>query len=285
MRKAVWGILIILVVCTGMAAADERTTIDPIADVLIGDNVTVSGTTDASYVSVSVIFLPEYPMGRITERIFVADDGLMHNWSVELNGSLFDPGEYIVTANTRGIAYPEPNRSTTLAVVMETKHQWIAIDPIPEQSAGTVLEITGTTGLTPHHQIFFEMLPADRFPMMREETVPLYSMRTFVYPVKGTDEYNYWNVSVDTASFPPGKYLVRLAAFGQNEREGIMLSILTSAITPEWEIYAGNDPGKLRITAMQEVVLTGPAIPGTPGFGCVAAGTGIAAAALFFRRR
>ena len=57
---------------------------------------------------------------------------------------------------------------------------------------------------------------------------------------------------MDTESFPPGKYLICLAAFGQNERGWFLFSILTSAIIPECEIYAGDDPGKLRITAMQE---------------------------------
>ena len=241
-----------LLLCNLLFGTAAAVGIEPIADVPLGRDVTISGTADCDSVRVMLIFTPEYPERAAVLTVPCSAD--QHRWSAVFNGSLFHPGTYLVFADADSYD-PEKREHATLNVTMQTEHQWITIDPISDQPNGSVILFSGKTGLHSYQQMFFELLPvSEYFSGNVSSTVPQYSMRTFVYPVAGSDGENRWNVSVNTASFPPGKYSVRLAAFGYDEGTELVLPTNGFSLIPRWDVYAeGTD---ILISATQEFVLT-----------------------------
>ena len=238
MRKIFFAILICTVMmlsCGAVAAEDEYwITIDPIPDQMLGTTYQIFGETNLP-VGSRLLFEHYWidwecrgarvcsPPGNsgMTSLVIQVEQGTRgaNAWRVIMNTSEFDYArEFLV----RIYSVDTPARKSTTYNLLEPTPEtpWITIDPIPDQYAGTSVSITGTVYHPQEDELLITIRPVWFDPNTAPDTAgPLSFVHQRLIPVpEGTTDSRHWNLTLDTAAFPPDLY--RVEASGIDSETG-----------------------------------------------------------------
>ena len=282
MRKIFFAVLLctVLMFFCGTAIAATWATIDPIEDVILGDNITFSGETNVRIDQ--DVFLRIYTVGskdgkeQLTQHAILRapvtkGNGTQNHWSLSVPTGNNRTGTFLVTAE----GAPTQN-GTKFNITVKADGWWITIDPIPDYPTGSSFAITGTTNIRAGYLLYGELMPSwiynDRTSSI---PAPSNSLWNRVIIESGENGINLWSFPVTTTypeefqirinktRYPPGEYQFQITA-----------------------LYTLNDPQeRMRFNLTEPVIPESPAATTqVPGF--VAVATIFAAAAAFlFRRR
>jgi hypothetical protein len=256
--------IVAVVLCVGMvngfSVAKPFISVGPMSDKNIGDQFTITGTTNLPVGS--KILVEVYPasyesgFGTTTDpktgaingeftgttgTITVANGtGNVNAWSFPLDTNIFNSQEYTVTATqlisdaSKGnITKGDTSGSAQFAIIPTPSSElvngsFIHIDPIGDKNVGDQFTITGTTSLPVGSEILVEVYPASYESGFGTTTDPKTGAGSgefngvvgIVNVTAGTGNINIWSMDLDATGFSSGEYLVNASLFKSDEQMG-----------------------------------------------------------------
>ena len=196
----------------------DRTTVDPIPDGVLGDQMVISGRTTyppGEWIAVALYEVTwkatpdQKPADAVvTETVMVDKDS---RWSLLLDTQNLSLGTYTILADDAPYL-----SGPVFSLKTAAEHLWITVDPIPLVRKGDNFTISGTTGLDAGIHLLIEILP---YSFLREERAHdsrsysiISGMAQAVQVQKGEGDKNYWSVPVHTEKWRADTYEMKVSA-------------------------------------------------------------------------
>jgi hypothetical protein len=231
----------------GFPGAKPFISVDPVSDKNVGEQFTITGTTNLP--AGSEIMVDIHPSSLDLNTGMVSDpktgaamrlDGSMvvtgmftvdknpdgiATWSFDVPSAKFLTGEYtaIVFVYNKNKPGPGDISGVTKFTVKQgpatpVTGQFIRIDPVGDKNIGDTFAITGTTNLPAGSEILFQVYPLSFVP---DSTNPqtgaqsgMFTGATGTVAVKqGTGDTNTWSADLDLSTFQSMEYLVNVSLF------------------------------------------------------------------------
>ncbi|GAA5263196.1 MEMAR_RS02690 family S-layer glycoprotein [Methanocalculus sp. MC3] len=157
---------------------------------------------------------------------------------------------------------------------------WIRIDTVNDKYVGSQFSITGTTNLAVDNDFLIDVLSSAFKPTEKTTTGEFAGQSGTIKVTKGDAGYNTWSFEVDTSSFLPDEYIVKVESIEAGTTATTTFNVLEGV--PVTQPPATPVP----TTPPATVVPTQPpATPASPGFGALVAIAGLGAVAFLVLRR
>ena len=161
----------------------------------------------------------------------------------------------------------------------------IKINPVTEKQIGEKFTIAGTTNLAVDDELLVEVVSSSFAPTQKTQSGEFSGATGTVKVVKGTEGFNIWSFPVDTTTFKPDEYIVKVS--------GVTVDTTATALFNVVEVKPTTVPTTVPTTAPVNttVVTTVPTTPTltptptTPGFGALVALIGLGAVAFLIVRK
>ena len=237
--------IIAIVICVGMASGYSAfkpfISVDPVSDKNVSDVFTITGKT--SLPAGTELLIEAYPAsykdqtgtgsgtfsGATGTVTVTKGSGIVNTWSWPLDTASFGPMEYLISVSSvtgdisKGdFAKGDTSASTTFALhassatgsagssttVGTAAETGIAIDPIPDTTAGTPLTVTGKTSLPAGTDLSVKVIPVSRdtVTIMKNLQNPERTATINVVTGNGTD--NTFSVTLDTRNLSPSEHII-----------------------------------------------------------------------------
>ncbi len=115
------------------------------------------------------------------------------------------------------------------------------INPIGDHYAGDTFTISGSTNLAAGDELMVEIVSSSFKPTEKTQSGEFSGSSGIVNVVTGTGGYNRWSFDVDTATFKPDEYIVKVSGILQDVRASTYFTVL-SGLPPEAPITTVTQP-------------------------------------------
>lgn len=250
-------IFIAAVVCVGIVSGasviKQFISVDPIGDMNTGDSGIITGTT--SLPAGSSILVEVYPAsletgsGMTTDPetgtvygIFSGATGIVkvvkgpgnsNTWSLPLETTSFQPGEYTVTVDSLSddisqgdFTKGDITGATRFDLLQNSAPesaggQFILIDSVGDKNTGDKFTITGTTNLAAGTKVLLQIYAASyEMDNVRSGNGEFTGAVGIVNVTRSTGDVNIWSMDLDTTTFHPREYFVKASLFTGNVQKG-----------------------------------------------------------------
>ncbi len=193
-----------------------------------------------------------------------------------LQGS--DAAEALVTALDNAMV---DDTYTKLQFLIEEPS--IKINPVTEKQVGEKFEIKGTTNLAVDDELLVEVVSSSFAPTQKTQSGEFSGATGTVKVVKGTEGFNTWTFPVDTTTFKPDEYIVKVSGVTVDVTQTALFNVVEVKPTT---IVTTAPSTPVQTTVVTTVPTTAPATsPTTPGFGALVALIGLGAVAFLIVRK
>jgi len=159
----------------------------------------------------------------------------------------------------------------------------IRITPITEKMVGDKFEIQGTTNLAVDDELLIEVVSSSFAPTSKTQSGEFSGATGTVKVVKGTGGFNTWAFPVDSTTFKPDEYIVKVQGVTVDVTETTLFNVIEGPVTT----VTTAPPVTTAVTTAATTappVTTAPT-PTTPGFGALVALIGLGAVAFLIVRK
>ena len=102
----------------------------------------------------------------------------------------------------------------------------VFINPISDHYVGDTFTISGSTNLAAGDELTVDVTSASFNPTNKAQSGEFSGKSGVVKVVQGDDNYNHWSFDVDTASFKPDQYIVKVSGIIQHVTSSTYFNIL-----------------------------------------------------------
>jgi trimeric autotransporter adhesin len=143
---------------------------------------------------------------------------------------------------------------TFATVTFYVSQPTVTINPIGDKQTGDTFTINGTTSLAAGDELMVEITSSSYMPTSKTQPSGFSGASGTVNVVAGSNGINIWSFDVDTSSFPPDEYLVKVS--------GVLQDVTTSAT---FNVVCSGTGDTCSVPALASAVTTtAPAIINTP---------------------
>jgi len=160
----------------------------------------------------------------------------------------------------------------------------IKINPVTEKQVGEKFEIKGTTNLAVDDELLVEVVSSSFGPTQKTQSGEFNGATGTIKVVKGTEGFNTWTFPVDTTTFKPDEYIVKVSGVTVDVTQTALFNVVevkptTIVTTPP------STPVQTTVATPVPTTPTPTPVPTTPGFGALVALIGLGAVAFLIVRK
>jgi PGF-CTERM protein len=159
----------------------------------------------------------------------------------------------------------------------------IRISPITEKMVGDKFEIQGTTNLAVDDELLIEVVSSSFAPTSKTQSGEFSGATGTVKVVKGTGGFNTWAFPVDSTTFKPDEYIVKVQGVTVDVTETTLFNVVEGVVTTVTTAPPVTTAVTTAATTAPPVTTAVPTT--TPGFGALVALIGLGAVAFLIVRK
>jgi len=159
----------------------------------------------------------------------------------------------------------------------------IRISPITEKMVGDKFEISGTTNLAVDDELLIEVVSSSFAPTSKTQSGEFSGATGTVKVVKGTGGFNTWSFPVDSTTFKPDEYIVKVQGVTVDVTETTLFNVVEGVVTTVTTAPPVTTAVTTAATTAPPVTTAVPTT--TPGFGALVALIGLGAVAFLIVRK
>jgi hypothetical protein len=152
------------------------------------------------------------------------------------------------------------------------------INPVGDQYVGDQFTLSGSTNLATGDELMVEVISSSFKPTDKSQSGEFSGISGVVKVVPGSGGYNRWSFDIDTTTFKPDEYIVRVSGIVQDVTASTYFTLLEGPrpVTSTATVTATGTPADRTTTLLPTTMATTPRSP-LPGW--IAAGALLAAGA------